>query len=218
MKTMDSRWGKSELFEVIMATADAESGHLLPPMGRHIGAALRHAHAELLGGRGHAAVAEAQAALDLTHTSAAYLLLAVTLMQTNQPLPACITLFDLEQQNAELAELHLVKGWLLLTLNHPAEARAAFQQAVQRKPGLLLGWKLLIQMALESEGSNAAFLVFIEALQHNTPNLNLLALQNCLRKPPASVDTAALVQRMASQPAVEGLMAHDFAELASVCA
>lgn len=188
----------AEIFAAIEAAVDAYSPQLPLAMRRHVGCVLRHARGELVQGRGNAAREEARAVAEMTRMPAAYLLHALTLLETNQPLSGLAALFDLEQQRTEIAEIHLVKGLILFALDRRAEARVELRCAVQRKPDLMPGWKLLMRMALEEENRNAAFMVFEEALHHSLRYPRLLALQSCLRQKPVYTNQAPVTSAPAT--------------------
>lgn len=174
-----------EVMDAIEAVVDEHSAQLPEAMRQHVRRVLRHVQCELQQGHGTEAVVEARAVAGLTRMPAAYLLLAWTLVQTRQPLSALAALFDLEQLRVEMAETHLLKGLIMYALHRREEARSALYLAVQRKPGLHQAWRQLIKMTLEAEHCNAAFLVFMQALQHSTRYPKLLSLQACLRHQPA---------------------------------
>jgi len=181
----------ADLWGVIDAAVDDYSPQLPLVMRQRVRSELRHAHEQLTQGCGADAVAEARAIAETTGMPAAHLLLAAALFEIHQPLSALATLFDLEQNQSEFAEGHFIQGLILYALDRRAEARSVLQRAVQRKPDLMPGWKLLMQMALEEENRNAAFLVFQEALRYSMRYPRLLSLQSCLRQTPVFPRTAS---------------------------
>lgn len=207
---------QAELFGLIEAAVNAYSPQLTPPMCAHLKAELRHAHRELLQGRGADAVAEARAIAELTHLPAAQLLWAWMLLETNQPVDAMDALFALEQFQPGLAEAHLFKGLVLYTLDQRAEAQSVLRKAVQCQPGLLAGWKLLMHMALEAEHRNAASLILHEALRYSMRHPQLLSLQSCLRHEPEFAPAAVLPNGWSHQLAAIPCAAAQPADLFSV--
>ncbi len=191
-----------EVMSAIEAVIEEHSAALPEAMRRHVRTVLRHAQDEIEQGRGTDAVVEARAVAELTRMPAAYLLLAWVLLQSRQPLSALAALFDLEQLQVEVAEMHMLKGLIFYALNRRAEARTALQLAVQRKPNLLQAWRLLIKMVVEAENSNAAFLVFMQALQHSTRHPKLLSLQACLRHQPGAPCVVEQIRGTATQSPV----------------
>lgn len=207
----------ADLWCVVDAAVDDYSSQLPWATRQRVRAELRHAHEELIQGRGNVAVEEVRVIVETTCMPAAQLLLAAALLEINQPLSALAALFNLEQSQSACAESQFIQGVIFYSLDRRSEARSVLQRAVQRKPDLMAGWKLLMKMALEEENRNAAFLVFQEALRYSMRYPRLLSLQSCLRQMPVFEDVSALWRGLEKQPAADdSLPAHRYASLVSL--
>jgi len=206
----------ADLWGVIDAAVDDYSPQLPLAMRQLARSELRHAHEELTQGHGEAAVTEARAIAAATNMPAAHLLLAAALFEIHQPLSALAALFALEQNQSEFAEGDFIQGLIFYALDRRAEARSVLQRAVQRKPDLMPGWKLLMQMSLEEENRNAAFLVFQEALRYSMRYPRLLSLQSCLRHKPVFPRMVTMLQGKAQPSAGGGSATPGYADLVRI--
>ena len=113
---------------------------------------------------------------------ALYLLLAEAQMRNNDMPAAFDTLAILEQQHPEVAEKDLLHGILLHELGRNDEARDMLFQAVQRKPELILAWRMLMQISMADDNVVEAVRIFQEALKYSAGQPAFLSLQHYLHQ------------------------------------
>jgi len=171
---------ETEWFELNESAVADYGATLADDERRQLASRIRAAQWQLFHSRADADLADVRALAAQTHAPAAYLLIAEAQMLINDWHNAEATLQELERWNAELAENNLLRGLILAALHQPAEARQQLQLAVQRKPGLRLAWKALMQLALDEGKLYEAARLFSEALRYGCCHPNFLTLQSCL--------------------------------------
>ena len=169
-----------EYFEVIAKTFEENAHHLPQAERQGFMQRLRAIQRQLMQGCVDGAIAAALELAEQTHAPAAYLQLAEAQMRNSDAAAALTTLTLLDQLHPAMAEKDLLLGRLLLDLQRYDEAQNILHRAVERKPGLVPAWKILMELSLAEDNHLKAVQLFQEALQHNRGNSHLLALQHCL--------------------------------------
>lgn len=132
--------------------------------------------AALREGKNHGSINALTKLVRETQSPAAYLALAGAQLCARAFDSAIITLDVLLYQQPELPEAELMKGIVHLEAGDPAEARALIHKAVESKPMLWSGWKLLIELALQRGDRADAQQLISEALWHDPRRTDLPGL------------------------------------------
>lgn len=171
-----------EYFEIVK-TSLGEGAFPLPYVERQrLAEQLKTIRCQMQQGCVQKAIAELQVLVAESQVPAVYLLLAEAQMRNNEMPAAFDTLAVLEQQHPDLAEKDLLQGIFLFELGRNDEARLILHQAIQRKPGLVLAWRILMHLAVEEDNLTEAVRIFQDALKHAAGQPIFLSLQSCLHQ------------------------------------